>query len=783
MGQKPLTFSRTITLNLFLLVLASCEVIDPLSQTEQNSEQRKEVTEATFTVSSTSSKKVFLNPPFGEGASIEFSENSFSSNAQIKVQKGVELISSYSFQDTSSIVSVNYPIRLENLSVENPLKPIKIVIPVDSDVFSLSEYSVLYQRIDYETEEIFRGKLSSEKFSLENGLITIQADYFGVYQVVVGEDGNLANKEFQTTFGFQSVLDYESKKSETFSVLALTTGVYFQGYSMLLEMDSVVDTQITLEKDLPASCELHLFKIGELTPSKVLSMGITDFKGHPVEYQFTFKSEDRAAFQKLLNSEETEKEPPLLSVACINSAGQISYSNTDSGYNEEAKYYNALLANPEVSLCSDGSLPLALYRDMDGDGFGQEKVDVCPGDSVAGLVSNSSDENDIDFDNDGIPTSLDPDDATYNSAYNNAIVDIDGFIAIGNAFMWKSFTDQCSSVSAVSCGDNIRLYGNIYLSDLNYTPGNVESRDGIYKLNTASNASHADFMIGSAVNPYTGFFDGNGKTVSNFKFIFGNCSAGFELTPKECAQNGDNWSGVNQVGLFGTVDGGKITRLNVDGILIGNQSVGGIVGKAIETELSYNLFIGEVFAEVNAGLVAGEVTSVAVSSKILANTGKGSVFSGNYLGGLVGRSIGALSNEVVFTGNSVKGQLLGYDTSFAGGISAHCNYCIADKNVVNVSYSTNNANKADVYFYTAANTTLTNSYYVLGSGMESSFVIPTSISQAQYLSSSIYNSLDFTGLCKEDNSITNAEDCFVAGYFWDKWEIDDSHGMPRMLQP
>ena len=130
--------------------------------------------------------------------------------------------------------------------------------------------------------------------------------------------------------------------------------------------------------------------------------------------------------------------------------------------------------------------------------------------------------------------------------------------------------------------------------------------------------------IGTSNNPYSGTFDGNGKTISGLYI-----------------DSSDN----DYKGLFGRVNGGTVQDLSVSGDINGNRYVGGVVGY-------------------NGGTVTGCIFS-----------GSGSV-SGSYsVGGVVGYNISSVTNcyntgEVSgpdsVSGNSV-GGVVGYNSSSVVG--------------------------------------------------------------------------------------------------------------------
>ena len=154
----------------------------------------------------------------------------------------------------------------------------------------------------------------------------------------------------------------------------------------------------------------------------------------------------------------------------------------------------------------------------------------------------------------------------------------------------------------------------VLTADIDLNPDMKISEDG-----TVTNGDDLDpwIPIGSSSNPYSGNFNGNGKTISGLYI---------------------NNSTADDQGLFGRVNGGTVKDLSVSGSVSGNNYVGGIVG--------YNF--------------SGTVTNCAFS-------GSGSVSGSDHVGGVVGlNSSGDSSASASVTNCYNTGEVSG--SEFVGGV-------------------------------------------------------------------------------------------------------------------
>jgi len=220
-------------------------------------------------------------------------------------------------------------------------------------------------------------------------------------------------------------------------------------------------------------------------------------------------------------------------------------------------------------------------------------------------------------------------------------------------------------------------------------------------------------IIGNGTTKFTGVFDGNGHTISNFTYnvpggyhigLFGGVS-GDTAEIKNLGLIDPNVKGRQPVGsLIGSCYNGSVTNCYViRGLVSGRHKVGGLIGwkykGGILSIISGCSFIGNVEASsthigglvgLNDGEICDSYAAASVSgsgwvgglvgynnddSVILKCYSTGSVSGGTDIGGLVGRNgIGASMNDsysrAAVSGTNYIGGLIGYD--WGNGIISHC---------------------------------------------------------------------------------------------------------------
>ncbi|MEA4971434.1 MAG: MBG domain-containing protein [Candidatus Pelethousia sp.] len=154
--------------------------------------------------------------------------------------------------------------------------------------------------------------------------------------------------------------------------------------------------------------------------------------------------------------------------------------------------------------------------------------------------------------------------------------------------------------------------------------------------------------IGTAANPFKGSFDGNNKNIDGL-FI--------------------NDSGLENVGLFGSIEGGTIENLILsDAYVLGLSEIGGIAGRIKNTTVKKCGITGSVSGGTNIGGVVGalfENSSVENCYSVGNVNGTGNI--GNNAGGIAGSLFtGTSSVQNCYSTMAVKGEKW-----YAGGIAGY----------------------------------------------------------------------------------------------------------------
>jgi prepilin-type N-terminal cleavage/methylation domain-containing protein len=195
--------------------------------------------------------------------------------------------------------------------------------------------------------------------------------------------------------------------------------------------------------------------------------------------------------------------------------------------------------------------------------------------------------------------------------------------------------------------------------------------------------------IGSSGTPFTGNFNGNGKTISDltinlpstsyvglFGYITGNIS---DLGLLNVNVTGSSYTGGLVGYSYGTVDDcyttGTVAGLSYTGGLVGYDDMGGHV---TNSHSAVNVTVSNSSAEYIGGLVGYHYGWTGLAG-ITNSYATGNVVSaGNYVGGLVGQIDNGIHDKNYFTGN-----VTGY--SYVGGlIGVNNNSSI----IINNSYAT-----------------------------------------------------------------------------------------------
>ena len=284
--------------------------------------------------------------------------------------------------------------------------------------------------------------------------------------------------------------------------------------------------------------------------------------------------------------------------------------------------------------------------------------------------------------------------------------------------------------------------GKFYNITLNYDPGYTIESDGSYTVNNEKglkniaslvNGGETDIditldtdltltgewtPIGTESQPYTGTFDGNGKTITELKItgsndyagLFGRISSGgtvkdVKLTKASVTGRvyvggvaGQNDGTVENCSVDGTVTGteyntggivgtnyGTISGCKAEGTVTGSVNVGGIAGNGVPNyDTGTGNFIGSTIegchstaAVSGSSTVGGVVGSLGVNSSLMACYSTGNVtatLTTGYAGGVVGansqgtvtgcyHATGTVSGPAGYVGGIVGWNMLGNFTA------------------------------------------------------------------------------------------------------------------------
>lgn len=193
-------------------------------------------------------------------------------------------------------------------------------------------------------------------------------------------------------------------------------------------------------------------------------------------------------------------------------------------------------------------------------------------------------------------------------------------------------------------GAYFKLINNIDLGGMNWIP------IGFYRDSSE--------LGGEIRQPFCGHFDGNGKTVSNFRLT--NAS----------------W---NQVGLFGALEDAEVKDLTVkpNKTVTGKNNVAILVGTSLNSVIRDCTVSGDVSASGNAGGICGEITGDVPARSVIENclahvTMNAAGGSEMYVGGIAGKAaVTGILDCTVTTGDGQTARIQG--KGVVGGIAGFQN--------------------------------------------------------------------------------------------------------------
>jgi len=185
------------------------------------------------------------------------------------------------------------------------------------------------------------------------------------------------------------------------------------------------------------------------------------------------------------------------------------------------------------------------------------------------------------------------------------------------------------------------------------------------------------------ITPFSGVFDGNGHTISNFNYS----STGENVIGIFCYINGPN-THISNLGLIdpnvdcetsngvgslaGIVDLGIITNCHIiGGNVTGKLQVGGLIGICDGTITDCYTVMNSVTAEVGAGIFVGDNRGSMIDCY---STGK--ITGLDYIGGLVGTNVGSIVDcysDASVEGQHAVGGLVGWNIGNLNSCYSTCN--------------------------------------------------------------------------------------------------------------
>ena len=275
------------------------------------------------------------------------------------------------------------------------------------------------------------------------------------------------------------------------------------------------------------------------------------------------------------------------------------------------------------------------------------------------------------------------------------------------------FTDEAGNL-LVTPDEYVVLYAGIYPEG--YTPISTAeelkniSLDGKYALVCDIDLGGAEWTpIGTKENPFTGEFDGNGYTVSNFKITTGRAYVGLfgynegvikNLGVENFTVNVSYGGNVYAGGLVG-YNSGDITNSYATGNVSATSTstgsaayAGGLVGRNNSGDITNSYATGEVSATADDPAYAGGLVGYKYYGGITNSYATGNVsatcYSYAYAGGLVGDNSGDITNSYA-TGNVSATSTSTY--AYAGGLVGDNSgditnsYATGDVSATSTSYS------------------------------------------------------------------------------------------------
>jgi len=207
--------------------------------------------------------------------------------------------------------------------------------------------------------------------------------------------------------------------------------------------------------------------------------------------------------------------------------------------------------------------------------------------------------------------------------------------------------------------------------------------------------------IGNASRPFSGKFNGNGCTISNFKIVsdedsyntglFGNCI--YAEISNINIKNADITGSSHTGGIAGTAKNSTFDKCFFDGTIRGEKIIGGLIGSSLNNKISnsgsicsieavsdssYNPFDSE--SEISSAGIAGGLIGSDVSSEIKGSFAKSILTGHEQMGGLIGYASNSIIQDASFSGQIFGREKTGAMIGWAEGVTIADSYSLSSLN-------------------------------------------------------------------------------------------------------
>ena len=244
------------------------------------------------------------------------------------------------------------------------------------------------------------------------------------------------------------------------------------------------------------------------------------------------------------------------------------------------------------------------------------------------------------------------------------------------------FTDNAGNL-LVTPDEYVILYAKFYTAISEAEDLNGISLNGKYALVCDIDLGGAEWTpIGTSSSPFTGEFNGNGYTVSNFKITTGRTYVGLfgynkgvikNLGVENFTVNVSYSDDVYAGGLVGYNDGGSITNSYATGNVSASSSyayAGGLVGynsggSILNSYATGNVSATSSYSNAFAGGLVGYNDSGSITNSYAAGNVSATAYRYAYAGGLAGSNWGSITNS--YAAGTVSATST-YYSAYAGGL-------------------------------------------------------------------------------------------------------------------